>query len=222
MKSKNLIALLVGQDSVSKRLASDLASDCERDSLRVIEDCTTNMSRIWRLIYKRRISPAWLVQQAYARIRQASYLAERPPITVDHRIYSNAALSTYLSELNIQHLLAFRAGLIIKCELLTQISCFNVHCATLPKYAGLCSISRALKDKAFHQHAVVHRIVERIDEGSVIVQHNYQLDPDNSYWKNDLAAYQAGVVAGKAFLESLKASSFSRHTAATDNSGGGC
>ena len=87
----------------------------------------------------------------------------------------------------------FRAGLIIKRNLFPdKLIIQNLHCASLPKYGGLASIYRALKDQKYDQNVTLHEVTDRIDEGNVIQQLPYFLPADKGYHYCEDMAYRKG------------------------------
>ncbi|HNM05541.1 MAG TPA: formyltransferase family protein, partial [Leptospiraceae bacterium] len=109
-------------------------------------------------------------------------------------VRSNNELLVLLEKYRPSVVILFRAGLIINSKVIDSgIPLLNIHCAKVPEYGGLGSISRALTDKAFDQCATMHRVTVKIDEGEVIDTLNYRLDPSVSYSQNEEIAYNAGI-----------------------------
>jgi methionyl-tRNA formyltransferase len=120
-----------------------------------------------------------------------------------NRIRNSQELLQTIGETGAQRVYLFRAGLIIPRGILTSgADILNVHCASLPRYGGLGSIRRALKDKAWDQEATLHRVEASIDAGEVLQTVRYRLDPRRSYGQNEDLAYEAGI---QLLLEELKA-----------------
>lgn len=63
---------------------------------------------------------------------------------------------------------------IIKKKILEMPSkhCINVHCAPLPKYAGMSPYVWALANNEDYSAATIHYMEEGLDEGDIIVQEN--------------------------------------------------
>jgi folate-dependent phosphoribosylglycinamide formyltransferase PurN len=61
---------------------------------------------------------------------------------------------------------------IVRKELLTlpPKGCINVHCAPLPRYAGMSPYVWALANDEDHSAATIHYMEEGLDEGDIIVQ----------------------------------------------------
>ena len=110
-------------------------------------------------------------------------------------IYSNDDLSHIIREKKPSRIILFRAGLIVRKDVIkTGINILNVHAAKVPDYGGIGSIDRALKDKAYEQNASLHVITTRIDEGEVIDKEFFSLNPAVSYLENETIAYNAAIL----------------------------
>ena len=80
----------------------------------------------------------------------------------------------------------FRAGLIINKKVIdTGVKILNTHCARLPQYGGLASISRALKNKDYNQKATLHQVTKKIDSGIIFNELPYELSASKSYFENE-------------------------------------
>ena len=112
--------------------------------------------------------------------------------------------SFFLTE-TIKQIILFRASLIISKKVIDVLPrIYNVHCVRLSEYAGLGGIARALKQKDYEQMAVMHRVVEEIDQGEIIQQAPYRLDPEKTYRENEDMAYEAGMQMILDYLERRK------------------
>jgi methionyl-tRNA formyltransferase len=92
---------------------------------------------------------------------------------------------------------------IIRKELLTlpPKGCINVHCAPLPRYAGMSPYVWALANNEDHSAATIHYMEEGLDEGDIIVQ---QKEP---VLKNDSAFclfYRCCLRAANILLEVVR------------------
>ena len=56
----------------------------------------------------------------------------------------------------------------------------NIHPSLLPKYKGLNTFSRMLKDKEKNAGCTVHYVNEKLDSGSNIVQKKFQIDNNDN------------------------------------------
>jgi methionyl-tRNA formyltransferase len=125
-------------------------------------------------------------------------------------VRNNADLIAHIGR-GVREVFLFRAGLIVERSALSAGAVvFNVHCASLPVYAGIGAIVRAMRDRAYQQDATLHRVTSRIDEGPVLATERYVLDPARSYRENEDSAYAAGmrlvedVLTGRRVLGALR------------------
>jgi folate-dependent phosphoribosylglycinamide formyltransferase PurN len=58
--------------------------------------------------------------------------------------------------------------------------CINVHCAPLPRYAGMSPYVWALANNEDHSAATVHYMEQGLDEGDIIVQEKVPVQPNDS------------------------------------------
>jgi hypothetical protein len=152
-------------------------------------DDSSSLRRTIRLVRRGTLPPAVLVQMAFAEWRRAD-----ASVDVALRVRSNRDLLDIARANTIGRVYLFRAGLIVSRSVLDSgLDVLNVHCARVPEFGGIGSIARALAAEAFDQLATLHRVTERIDEGEVLRTRPYRLDPAAPYWKNEDAAYAAGV-----------------------------
>lgn len=77
-----------------------------------------------------------------------------------------------LKEINPDLIVSVSMNQIIKKEILSMPPkrCINVHCAPLPKYAGMSPYVWALANNEDHSAATIHYMEEGLDEGNIIVQ----------------------------------------------------
>lgn len=156
----------------------------------LVEDRSSNLGRVVRLLLRRRLSPWLVARMAWAEFRRAP--APRTPGA--WRIHSNADLLEVLEKECPARVVLFRAGLIIgKHVLATGIPIMNIHCARVPEFGGLGSIDAALRAGAYDQCATLHQVTQAIDRGEVLMTRAYQLDPAKSYRVNEDVAYRAGL-----------------------------
>jgi methionyl-tRNA formyltransferase len=124
----------------------------------------------------------------------AEWMRSNQPSPAAQSISSNQDLLQLIQALKPRQVFLFRAGLIINRQVIgAGADILNVHCAKVPEYGGLGSIARALADKAYEQHATLHRVTARIDEGEVLAVEPYRLDARLSYRRNEEIAYEAGI-----------------------------
>ena len=182
------IMLILGNDKLSGEALRALASI--GDHVLVVVDCSTGLCRVFRLLIKKRLSLLLLIRMAWCSFLRKG---ENPSRKFD-RIKSNDSIQSLLKLHRPECVVLFRAGLVINVETInTGIPMLNIHCARIPEYAGLGSIYKALKDKAWEQEATLHRVTKTIDGGEVIISEPYRLDPQKSYCENEDIAYKAGI-----------------------------
>ena len=56
----------------------------------------------------------------------------------------------------------------------------NIHPSLLPKFKGLNTFSRVLKNKEKKTGCTVHYVNEKLDSGNIIVQKSFQIGPSDS------------------------------------------
>lgn len=180
------ILLIIGSDKIGRKLIYQI-----QDSLDtyIYIDKSTNISRIFRLLMRGRLNISLLLRMFFAELFRRDF-----PVRIYPSIYSINDLMKVVRDHDIRRIYLFRAGLIMNREVINAgAEILNVHCARLPEYSGIGSISRALKDKAFNQEATLHRVTSKIDEGEVINTKGYALNSKLSYRENEDIAYDAGI-----------------------------
>lgn len=182
--------LILGGDRIAQKALT--YSDVHATSILVVIDRSTNLKRISRLIWRRRLS-FWLVLKMFycekTRKKTIEKLQKHFP-----EIRSNKDLLALIDKSKPTKIILFRAGLVISKEIISRgIPLLNIHCANIPDYGGLGSIHRALKDGALNQNATLHRVTTTIDEGMVFDVEPYLLDSTKSYCYNEDIAYKAGL-----------------------------
>lgn len=178
--------VLAGNDKLGRYLLSKVAKN--HDLLAAVDQSST-ASRIIKLLRRRSLTLPMVCQMAIA-----EWLRPDTEIEAFDVVRSNADLLALIEKHHVQRVYLFRAGLIVNKRVIeTRAEILNTHCASIERYGGIGSIYRALSDGAYDQAATLHRITTRIDEGEVIAQRAYRLDPAVSYAKNEEIAYQAGI-----------------------------
>ena len=178
--------LLASNDKIGRKLIQNLNNI---KNLEIVIDSSSNLKRLFKLIWKGRLKLFLLLKMVFAEIFRKDF-----PIPNYQKIRNNDQLLKVIDKLKIDRVYLFRAGLIInKAALDSGVEFFNIHCAKLQGYGGLGAISKALRDKDYSQEATIHRVTERIDEGDVIAVQKYQLQPGLSYRENEHRAYEAGI-----------------------------
>jgi methionyl-tRNA formyltransferase len=178
--------LLVGNDKLSRKLVSQFTPDID---FQIAIDVSTNMRRVVKLLRRGSLSPLVLFKMLLAEFFRKDYPIEDFP-----KIRSNNDLLDMIRVRQFSKVYMFHVGLIInKAVISSGVEILNTHCASLPKYGGLMSIDRALKDHVFSQEATLHQVTEKIDSGNVIAVNPYLLEKDRSYAWNEDRAYNAGI-----------------------------
>ena len=178
------VLLIVGDDHWGRVAASAYGDD---PGVLVARNMGASPRRALKLMLKGSIPPLALVQMAWAEMQRPEVEAH-----IEHVVSSNADVLGLATQANIKTVVLFRAGLIISSTVLGTLNVLNVHCASLEGYGGLASIHRALRDRAFEQHATLHQVTTRIDAGEVMDQELYTL-PGTSYRDSEDIAYAAGI-----------------------------
>ena len=180
--------LILGGDRIAQKALERLK---ESDSLMIVVDRSTNIKRVARLLWKKRLSLLLVFKMLICEFRRSSPAV---PSTTLPEILNNKDLLALLSKYKPERVVLFRAGLVINKEIIAQgIPLLNIHCAKVPQYGGLGSIDRAIKDNALEQNATLHQVTTKIDEGQVIDIESFRLDTARSYCHNENIAYQAGL-----------------------------
>ena len=153
--------------------------------------CSTNINRVLQLIINKKISITCLGKMIVSEFFRNNF----PMFRYDFRISSNEDLYKILTLSQYSEVYLFRVGLVInKKNLSLGAKLLNIHCANIPEYGGLCSVYRALKDRAIHQNACLHVVTTLIDDPCFIIDKEpYTLNPDKSYLQNEKIAYYAGI-----------------------------
>lgn len=179
--------LILGNDKISKRAYSRLQ---DNNTIVIAIDKSTNIGRIIRLIKRGSLSVGLVVRMMLCEVRREKYCGN---IDGDS-IACNSDVIGLIERHKPQRIILFRAGLIISKRVISiGIPLLNIHCAKLPEYGGIGTISRALKDGSYQQCATLHQVVEDIDGGVVLDTEPYQLNPAIGYCANENNAYEAGI-----------------------------
>lgn len=183
--------MILGDDKISSSVK--VIPELKHPDIIFAIDKSTNIKRILRLIFRRRINLTLLIKMVWCELGRENILGNRPEHSI-FEIKNNENLLSLIDEFNPSRVILFRAGLIINSEVITRgVPLMNIHCAKLPVYGGLGSIYRALNDGAIHQAASLHRVTTRIDEGEIIDEEPYTLDLGKCYCENENTAYSAGI-----------------------------
>lgn len=178
--------VVCGGDKIGRAVAARLLED--RLDVDIVLDQSTDSSRVWRLLRKRRLLARDVLRMWWAeRGRSAVTL---PAL---RGIHSDSELRRLIVELRPSYVVSFRAGLIVSAATLSAGGVFlNIHSADLPEWGGLASIPRAMRAGVWEQAACLHRMTARIDDGEVLDRESYRLNPAIRYRQNEDTAYAAG------------------------------
>jgi folate-dependent phosphoribosylglycinamide formyltransferase PurN len=190
--------IIVGNDSWG-RVAAAIAHE---KGFTVAYDESSSLKRVLRLVSKKVLPPSLILKMFMAEIRRTK--TEKVSTLI---IKNNNDISTFIKNNGITKLVLFRAGLIINKNVLNSgVEVLNIHCAKLPEFGGIGTISKALGARAYNQEATLHKVTERIDSGEVFDIEKYTLDPKASYKANEDTAYTAGLTLLKRTLDYIAAS----------------
>ena len=134
--------LILGWDKISKKCVFYLNQyGIDFNRVYTIVDRSTNIRRIFNLLMNGRISLQCLFKMVMADFVRKNY----PEFKFSSSIHNNDELENILKNIPCDSVYLFRAGLILNKKVLSQdVKFFNVHCASIPEYAGLCSIYRVI------------------------------------------------------------------------------
>jgi methionyl-tRNA formyltransferase len=179
--------LVVGNDKIGGRAVERLF---KREDILCVVDKSSGLTRVLRLVWKRRLSLALVLKMLIA---EACRSGKKPPSTCVS-IASNHDLYRLISEVAPAEVVLFRAGLIVGRRVLDAgVRIVNLHCCRLPGYGGIGTIFRALQCRDYEQEATLHVVTTRIDEGEILSVLPFQLSPAISYAANEDVAYGAGI-----------------------------
>jgi hypothetical protein len=194
-------ALLLSDDPLSKLFADTLFRRIPHENIYLILVKSPNLRRVLRMLWKGKVPFLWILNEyiasIYLKFKYRRLTWPRETITVS----TSAELNDALDSLKIETCLAFRCGLIIPKKTLQKFGMYNIHCASIPTYAGLASIWRALSEGAYQQEATCHQMVPEVDAGKILLVRPYVLDPKVSYLRNSLRAYESGIELGPEALK---------------------
>lgn len=194
------VLLILGDDKLGRRCYEQLQlSRGIFDNVDLALDRSSSFSRVVRLVGSGRLPLQCVMRMAWAEFCRHNALQISDAIEIN----SNGDLRELILDNSYVRVLLFRAGLIISGEVLSLgVPFHNVHCASIPEYAGLCSIWRALRDECYHQQATLHVVTKTIDDSSqVLATESYEMSSKNSYAINEDKAYAAGITLLRRVLE---------------------
>lgn len=192
------ILLVVGADKIGKSLLYRLEEDPSFSQLQIVCDESSSYKRVWKLIKRRRISIKACIKMFFADRKRKAVILKGSYVSIQN----NNELFSLLNASQYDEVVLFRAGLVISSKNLNlRVPFKNVHCAAVPKYAGLGAIFRAIVAKDFIQNATMHLVTSTIDGGEVLEEVAYEMSSDNTYLENEDLAYQAGAELVVSYLK---------------------
>ena len=187
MKKNNKTLLILGKDKISAKF---LRENKFSKNLIIALDDSNNLKRVFKLLKTKKISLFFILQSLICELRRKSYPFPKNITSVK----SNEEILKLILQYNPERVYLFRAGLIINKKVLSlKIPIYNIHCANIPEFGGLGSISKAIKKKCFSQSACFYQISSTIDDGLVLRKLPYLLDPQKGYFYNEQIAYKTGL-----------------------------
>jgi hypothetical protein len=180
--------LIFGGDRIAQKA---LENRRESDSLMIFVDRSTNIKRVAKLLWKKRLSPFLFFKMLICEVRRSKSAVVPTNL---QGILNNKDVLELICKYIPERVVLFRAGLIINKDILAQgVPLFNIHCVKVPEYGGIGLIDRALKDNALEHNATLHQVTTTIDEGQVFDVEPFQLNASKSYCFNEDVAYQAAL-----------------------------
>ena len=179
--------VIIGNDKIGGQALKKI-HNCKE--IEIVCDKSTNIKRVIKLLRSKKLSISLVLKMFLAEILRKGEKPNKNILTIK----SNNNLVEILKKNNYEKVILFRAGLIVNKKVIdTGINILNIHAASLPDFAGIGSINKALIKKAYCQKATLHRLIETIDSGEIISEIDYKLDPNKSYLANENIAYSAAI-----------------------------
>jgi len=115
-----------------------------------------------------------------------------------------------LQEERITHILSVQSSIIFTKEIIEYVNrqAFNLHLAPLPDYRGWHSASHAILNEEENFGSTMHRIVERVDAGPLILAKYFQIPPDVDVSFLYFLSEIAGIEIFAEFLSLLRNNDF--------------
>ncbi len=180
--------VFIGNDKKGREFLHDQAQNYS--VLFALNSGSHSLKRVYKLLKKGSLTVPILMKMTWAELLRPYHTIPRVP-----RIKTNDDLLAFIENNKVDQVILYHVGLIIRRRVLqTGAKVINIHCARLPKYAGLMAIQRALSSDDLQQAATLHVVNEQVDAGEVIDTIPFQLDPNKSYKENEDAAFQAGQI----------------------------
>lgn len=120
-------------------------------------------------------------------------------------------LERILIQKEITHIICVQSSVIISPLSLSFVreNAYNLHLAPLPQYMGWHSASHAILNQDTVFGTTIHRMVEAVDEGPIVLRNFFELHKDFDVGRLYRESEKAGVSLFRNFLELLKTGNFS-------------
>tara|TARA_Y100001978_G_C23561609_1_gene369588 strand:- start:69 stop:644 length:576 start_codon:yes stop_codon:yes gene_type:complete len=179
--------VIIGNDKIGGK-ALKAIHKCK--NIEIYCDRSTNIKRLIKLLKRKKISIFVILKMLLAEILRKGNKPNKNIFTIK----SNQTLLEIIKKNNYEKVILFRAGLILNKKVIDfGVNILNIHAASLPNFAGIGAINKALTEKVYQQKATLHRLIETIDSGEIISEIDYRLDPNKSYLANENIAYSAAI-----------------------------
>ena len=177
------IVYVIGDDKIGRKAMNLLGG-----GQIIYRNQSVDALRILKLIRRRVVTFSEIFKMFIADLRRQKIQVSDYPI-----LKSNEDIVEMVECEKPDVVICFRAGLVLSDKVLDMPPRFlNIHCASLPEFGGIGTISRALKARKFNQNACLHEIILEIDSGEVLHKESYQLSKNKRYSENEDIAYLAG------------------------------
>ena len=187
MERNSKTLLILGKDKISSKF---LKENNFSENVIIVLDNSNNLKRVLKLLKTKKISLFFILRSLICELRRKYYPFPKRISSVKN----NEQILKLLLKVKPEKVYLFRAGLIINKKVLSlNIPIYNIHCAKIPEFGGLRSIEKAIQKKSFFQSACFYKITSNIDDGEVLKEEPYVIDPQKGYFYNEEIAYKAGI-----------------------------
>jgi hypothetical protein len=173
---RSIIIVLTRNNKIGRR-AIEMIKELNRSDIVFAYDSTGGILRVIKLVLKRRFKLHWVWQMFWADVFRYNPPRYKLPKIKTKRDLTDLILFHH----PVSAMYLFYAGYIIDREILSLIpDVYNIHCASIPKYAGLGALHNAIDNKEHYQEATLHRVTKKIDSGEVVKTKQYELVSRNT------------------------------------------
>lgn len=181
---------MAGNDYWGRVALSELETSAVQVTL--LLDVSSRASRTLKLLRKRRISFLDVFRLALCEMRRSSRTSNRSGGWID--VHSNRELESIIEQMQAHTLILFRAGVIIDAQILKlPIDVLNIHAATIPEFAGLMAIPRAIRSGSLKQQVTLHHVTSQVDQGRIEEVREYEIPAGASVCAAEDVAYATAV-----------------------------